>query len=35
MIDGTALTRLGAPLAIVAAWGAASFAVALGVFRWR
>ena len=35
MIDGTALTGLGAPLAIVAAWGAASFAVALGVFRWR
>ncbi len=35
MIDGTALTGLGAPLAIVAAWGAVSFAVALKIFRWR
>jgi ABC-type multidrug transport system permease subunit len=35
MIDGTALTALGAPLGIVAAWGAVSFIVALKIFRWR
>ena len=35
MIDGTAVTRLGAPLAIVAAWGLISFGVALRIFRWR
>jgi ABC-2 type transport system permease protein len=35
MIDGTALTALGAPLAVVAGWGAVSFVVALKIFRWR
>jgi ABC-type multidrug transport system permease subunit len=35
MIDGTGLMRLGAPLAIVAGWGAVSFGVALRLFRWR
>ncbi|HWC72785.1 MAG TPA: ABC transporter permease [Gemmatimonadales bacterium] len=35
MIDGAALTTLGAPLAIVIAWGAVSFVVALRIFRWR
>jgi ABC-type multidrug transport system permease subunit len=35
MIDGTGLMRLGAPLAIVAGWGAVSFGVALRIFRWR
>jgi ABC-2 type transport system permease protein len=35
MIDGTALTALAAPLAIVAAWGGVSFTVALRIFRWR
>jgi len=35
MIDGTGLLRLGAPLAIVAGWGAVSFVVALKIFRWR
>lgn len=35
MIDGTGLTSLGAPLAIVVAWGAVSFTVALKIFRWR
>ena len=35
MIDGTGLMRLGAPLAIVAGWGAVSFVVALQIFRWR
>jgi ABC-type multidrug transport system permease subunit len=35
MIDGAGLTSLGAPLAIVAGWGAVSFAVALKIFRWR
>src|SRR6266513_248240 len=35
MIDGTGVSRLGAPLAIVAGWGAVSFLVALQIFRWR
>jgi ABC transporter DrrB family efflux protein len=35
MIDGTALTRLGLPLAIVVGWGLASFGIALRIFRWH
>ncbi len=35
MIDGAALSALGRPLAVVALWGVSSFAVALGIFRWR
>ena len=35
MVDGAGLMSLGAPLAIVVAWGAVSFAVALKIFRWR
>jgi ABC-2 type transport system permease protein len=35
MIDGTALTALGGPLAVVAGWGVLSFAVALRIFRWH
>jgi len=35
MIDGAALPTLSAPLAIVIAWGAVSFVVALRIFRWR
>jgi ABC-type multidrug transport system permease subunit len=35
MIDGAAVTTLRTPLAIVAAWGAVSFVVALKIFRWR
>jgi ABC-type multidrug transport system permease subunit len=35
MIDGAGLTSLGAPLAVVVAWGAVSFIVALKIFRWR
>jgi len=35
MIDGAAVTGLGAPLGVVAGWGAVSFAVALKIFRWR
>jgi ABC-2 type transport system permease protein len=35
MIDGAAIARLGAPLAVVAVWGLASFALALKIFRWR
>src|SRR6266545_4838797 len=35
MIDGAAVTTLGAPLAIVVAWGAVSFVIALKIFRWR
>ena len=35
MIDGASLAALGAPLGIVAAWGLASFGVALRIFRWR
>jgi len=35
MIDGTGLATLGAPIAIVVAWGAVSFVIALKIFRWR
>ncbi len=35
MIDGAAVTALGTPLAIVVAWGAVSFVIALKIFRWR
>ena len=35
MIDGSPLTSLGSPLAIVTGWGLVSFVVALGIFRWR
>lgn len=35
MIDGSGLMALGAPLAIVIAWGAVSFVVALKIFRWK
>jgi ABC-type multidrug transport system permease subunit len=35
MIDGAPLTRLGAPIAIVVAWGGISFLIALKIFRWR
>jgi len=35
MIDGAALAALWAPLAIVSGWGAASFLIALKIFRWR
>ncbi len=35
MIDGTAVTGLGTQLAIVVAWGAVSFVIALKIFRWR
>jgi len=35
MIDGSPLAQLGTPLAIVTAWGFASFVVALQIFRWR
>src|SRR5919197_1463607 len=35
MIDGSAITTLGVPLAIVIVWGAVSFVIALRIFRWR
>ncbi len=35
MIDGAAITGLATPLAIVVAWGAVSFVIALKIFRWR
>ena len=35
MIDGASLAAVAAPVAICTAWGALSFAVALGIFRWR
>jgi ABC-2 type transport system permease protein len=35
MVDGAAVTTLGAPIAIVVAWGAVSFVIALQIFRWR
>ena len=34
MIDGAGVAALAAPVAIVAAWGIASFVVGLKVFRW-
>lgn len=34
MLDGASLAALATPLAICAAWGAISFAVALRLFRW-
>jgi ABC-2 type transport system permease protein len=35
MIDGAALSSLGLQLAVVIAWGAVSFGIALQIFRWR
>ena len=35
MIDGASVTTVGAPLAVVVAWGAVSFVIALQIFRWR
>lgn len=35
MIDGAGLVAAWPALAVVAAWGAASFGVALRIFRWR
>jgi ABC-2 type transport system permease protein len=35
MIDGEPLVRTSGMLAIVAAWGIVSFAIALKIFRWR
>ena len=35
MIDGLSLTAIAGPVAIIAGWGAVSFGVALGIFRWR
>ncbi|PYP10502.1 MAG: ABC transporter permease [Gemmatimonadetes bacterium] len=35
MIDGAAVATLGTPLAVVVAWGAVSFVIALKIFRWR
>jgi ABC-type multidrug transport system permease subunit len=35
MIDGAGLAQVARPMAIVCAWGLASFALALKLFRWR
>jgi ABC-type polysaccharide/polyol phosphate export permease len=35
MLDGAGVMQLGTPLLILTAWGIASFAVALRIFRWR
>ena len=35
MLEGRALTGIAAELAIMAAWGLASFALALKIFRWQ
>jgi ABC-2 type transport system permease protein len=35
MIDGASLASVAGPVAICVAWGVVSFAVALGIFRWR
>jgi len=35
MLEGKSLLALGPQLAVLAAWGLVSFAVALRFFRWR
>jgi ABC-2 type transport system permease protein len=35
MIDGTSLTSLGRPLAVITIWGVTSFGIALRIFHWR
>jgi len=35
MIDGTSIGHLGAPIAVVGAWGVVCFGIALKIFRWR
>ncbi len=35
MLDGASLAAVWAPIAICAAWGGLSFALALKIFRWR
>jgi len=35
MVDGASLAGIAAPLSVVVAWGAASFLVAVKIFRWR
>jgi hypothetical protein len=35
MIDGASLVGVAGPVAVVAAWGALSFLVAVKIFRWR
>jgi ABC-type multidrug transport system permease subunit len=34
MLDGASLVAVAGPAAICAAWGVASFALALKIFRW-
>ena len=35
MLDGDAAAALGAPLAILVAWGVVAFVAALKLFRWE
>jgi hypothetical protein len=35
MVDGASLAGVATPLAVVVAWGATSFLVAVKIFRWR
>jgi ABC-type multidrug transport system permease subunit len=35
MLDGRSVPALSAEIAVLAAWGVASFALALRIFRWR
>ena len=35
MLEGRGIPAIGGPLLLVAAWAAASFAVALRIFRWQ
>ena len=35
MIDGQTLASLGGRVVLLAGWGAATFGIALGIFRWR
>ena len=35
MLEGRSLAAIGGELAVVAAWGVVSFALALKIFRWQ
>ena len=35
MLDGDSILGVGAPLAVLAAWGGASYVAALRLFRWQ
>jgi ABC-type polysaccharide/polyol phosphate export permease len=35
MLEGRSLPAIGTELAVIAAWGVVSFALALKIFRWQ